>query len=82
VRVLVVEDAPKLRLVLESRLRDEGYAVDGAATGMEAVRSALADPYDAIVLDLRLPDGNGIELYWDRTGRARSGRCDPTGRWP
>ena len=61
-RVLVVEDAPKLRLILESRLRGEGYAVDRAATGMEAVRSALADPYDAIVLDLRLPDVDGVEV--------------------
>jgi len=62
VRVLIVEDAPKLRLILESRLRNEGYAVDGAETGMEAVRSAVAEPYDAIVLDLRLPDLDGVEV--------------------
>lgn len=61
-RVLVVEDAGKLRRILEARLRDEGYAVDGAATGMEALRAALAQPYDAIVLDLRLPDVDGVEV--------------------
>jgi two-component system, OmpR family, response regulator len=61
-RVLVVEDAAKLRRILQSRLRNEGYAVDGAATGIEAVSSALADPYDAVVLDLRLPDLDGVEV--------------------
>jgi len=62
VRVLVVEDAPKLLRIIVSRLREEGYAVDGAPTGAEGVRLALAAPYDAIVLDLRLPDTDGIDL--------------------
>jgi two-component system, OmpR family, response regulator len=61
-RVLVVEDAPKLLGILIRRLQDEGYAVDGAASGTDAVRQALLTAYDAIVLDLRLPDIDGIEV--------------------
>jgi two-component system OmpR family response regulator len=62
VRVLVIEDAPKLLQIVTSRLREEGYAVDGAATGAEGVALALDAPYDAIVLDLRLPDMDGVEV--------------------
>jgi two-component system, OmpR family, response regulator len=61
-RVLVVEDAARLREIVLGRLRERGYAADGAATSAEAVEHALARPYDAIVLDLRLPDGDGIEV--------------------
>jgi two-component system OmpR family response regulator len=62
VRLLVVEDAPKLLQIVISRLREEGYAADGAATGAEGVRLALDSPYDAIVLDLRLPDMDGVDV--------------------
>ena len=61
-RLLVVEDAPKLLQIVISRLREEGYAADGAATGAEGVRLALDSPYDAIVLDLRLPDMDGVDV--------------------
>jgi two-component system OmpR family response regulator len=62
VRLLVVEDAPKLLQIVISRLREEGYAADGAATGAEGVRLALDSQYDAIVLDLRLPDMDGVDV--------------------
>jgi DNA-binding response OmpR family regulator len=61
-RVLVVEDAARLLEILTRRLRQEGYGVDGAATGEAAVRLAAAVPYDAIVLDIRLPDVDGFEV--------------------
>jgi two-component system, OmpR family, response regulator len=61
-RVLVVEDAARLLEILTRRLRQEGYGVDGAATGGAAVRLAAAVPYDAIVLDIRLPDVDGFEV--------------------
>jgi two-component system OmpR family response regulator len=62
VRVLVVEDEPELRRVIASALREEGYAVDEAADGDEALFKALAWAYDAIVLDVMLPvlDGFGV----------------------
>jgi DNA-binding response OmpR family regulator len=61
-RVLVVEDAARLREIVLQRLREEGYAADGAATGADAVALAGAVSYDAIVLDLRLPDMDGFDV--------------------
>jgi two-component system, OmpR family, response regulator len=61
VRVLVVEDAARLREIVIRRLREEGYAVDGAGLGAEAVAMAAAGAYDAVILDLRLPDIDGVE---------------------
>ena len=61
-RVLVVEDAPRLLESLARSLREEGFVVDGAPTGEEALRLAATAPYDAIVLDIRLPDLDGFEV--------------------
>ena len=61
-RVLVVEDATRLREIVLRRLREQGYAADGAATASEALDRATSSPYDAIVLDLRLPDADGVEV--------------------
>ena len=61
-RVLVVEDATRLREIVLRRLREQGYAADGAATASEALSQATSSPYDAIVLDLRLPDADGVEV--------------------
>jgi len=62
VRVLVVEDAGRLLNILTRSLREEGFVVDGASTGEEALRLAAFVPYDAVVLDLRLPDVDGFEV--------------------
>jgi len=70
-RVLVVEDAARLREILLRRLREDGYAVDGAGSGGEAIALACASGYDAIVLDLRLPDADGIDVC----RRLRAGGC-------
>ena len=61
-RVLVVEDAPRLLEILARSLREEGFVVDGAPTGEEALRLAASAPYDAVVLDIRLPDLDGFEV--------------------
>jgi two-component system OmpR family response regulator len=61
-RVLVVEDAPRLRAIVAQRLREDGYAVDEAGTGAGAIDFAAAGGYDTIVLDLRLPDVDGLEI--------------------
>src|SRR3989442_2537896 len=61
-RILVVEDEPTLRLVLQDNLRSEGYDVDAAGDGVTAVRSAQSRLPDLIVLDLTLPDCDGFEL--------------------
>ena len=61
-RVLVVEDEPKMAGLLQRGLTEEGYAVDHAATGADAIWAATENPYDAIVLDLMLPDLDGFEV--------------------
>jgi two-component system, OmpR family, response regulator len=61
-RVLVVEDETDLLDVLSQSLREEGYAVDSASNGKEALYKASGGHYDAIVLDLMLPVMDGWEV--------------------
>lgn len=61
-RVLVVEDEPELLSVVCQALRENGYAVDGAADGEEGLYRATTWEYDAIVLDLMLPKVTGLEV--------------------
>jgi two-component system response regulator MprA len=60
--ILVVDDDPKIRSVLSRGLRFEGYDVQLAADGLEALRLARADPPDLIVLDVMLPGMDGLEV--------------------
>jgi two-component system, OmpR family, response regulator len=60
-RVLVVEDQPKMARILQRGLRDEGFATDVSATGEDALWMAGSTPYDAIVLDVMLPGVDGFE---------------------
>jgi len=62
VRVLVVDDEPSLAELLASVLRYEGWNVRTAGTGADAVRTAREFRPDAVVLDIMLPDFNGIEV--------------------
>ncbi|MDC5696014.1 response regulator transcription factor [Intrasporangium calvum] len=62
VRVLVVDDEPNLTELLGMALRYEGWEVRAAATGMEAVRAAREFDPDAVVLDMMLPDFDGLEV--------------------
>ena len=61
VRVLIVEDQPKLAALLARGLREEGHAADIAERGEDAAWMALAARYDAIVLDIMLPGIDGLE---------------------
>jgi DNA-binding response OmpR family regulator len=58
-RVLVVEDEPRLAAGLRAGLEAEGFAVDVALTGTDGLWLAREQPFDAIVLDLMLPGVNG-----------------------
>src|SRR4051794_20377689 len=60
-RVLVVEDEPKMSELLQRGLREEGHAADVAGTGEDALWMARAVDYDAIVLDVMLPGMEGRE---------------------
>ncbi|MHB8220102.1 MAG: response regulator transcription factor [Acidimicrobiales bacterium] len=61
-KILVVEDDQAVRSSLDRALRLEGYTVDIADDGGQALRSLTADPPDAIVLDLGLPVMDGLEV--------------------
>jgi two-component system OmpR family response regulator len=61
-RVLVVEDEPKLAGLLRQGLRRRGMGVDLAPTGEEALTRAAATDYDLIVLDVMLPGPDGFEV--------------------
>jgi len=74
-RILVVEDEPDLAAALATGLRKEGYAVDVAPDGMSAIDRFEYTPYDLMLLDLNLPDIDGIDVC----ARVR-GSADPQPR--
>jgi two-component system, OmpR family, KDP operon response regulator KdpE len=61
-RVLVVDDEPQIRRSLRVTLRANGYEVDEAATGEAALDLASVSPPILVILDLSLPDLNGVEV--------------------
>jgi two-component system OmpR family response regulator len=61
-RVLVVDDEPYITDVLAAALRFEGFEIEVAATGAQALSMALPGGFDMIVLDVMLPDLEGIEV--------------------
>jgi two-component system KDP operon response regulator KdpE len=64
-RVLVVDDEPQIVRGLTIVLRDAGYAVEAAATKAGALASLSTRPPEALVLDLVLPDGDGVAVCRD-----------------
>lgn len=60
-RILVVDDEPGVRSMLEVILRDEGYGVTAVASGEEGVKLAESGGFDALLLDVWLPGIDGIE---------------------
>jgi two-component system response regulator PhoP len=61
-RVLVIEDEPALREMLQGRLAEAGFSVDTAADGEEGLFAALENPLDVAIVDLGLPKLPGLEL--------------------
>ena len=70
-RLLLVEDDDQLRHQLAQRLRDDGYAVDEAATGQDGLFMASEYPIDVAIVDLGLPDLDGMNVIRSlrKTGR-------------
>ncbi len=70
-RLLVVEDDPDLNRQLVSALAEAGYAVDAAFDGEEGHFLGDTEPYDAVILDLGLPQKDGISVleHWRRDDR-------------
>jgi two-component system, OmpR family, response regulator len=69
-RILIVEDEPTLRSQLAQSVGQAGYAVDVASNGVDAHYQGQTEPYDAVVLDLGLPEMDGITVLrkWRASG--------------
>jgi two-component system, OmpR family, response regulator len=72
VRILVVEDDPKIASFVVKGLKQEGYAVDHASDGETGLTLASTTPYDAAVVDVMLPGLDGLSLV----KRLRANRTD------
>jgi two-component system alkaline phosphatase synthesis response regulator PhoP len=71
-KILIVEDEPGLVLTLTDRLESEGYAVDSAREGGEALKKAAEGLYDVILLDVMLPGKSGFDVCRELRGRGSS----------
>ncbi len=60
--ILVVDDDPDIRAILRDRLEAEGYAVETAASGAGALEALQTQAYVGVMLDLGLPDMDGLEV--------------------
>jgi DNA-binding response OmpR family regulator len=64
-RILIVEDSPRISAFLRKGLAEEGYSVEAAADGDEAFEKATEQDFDAAVVDVMLPGRSGVELVRD-----------------
>ncbi|HRE17149.1 MAG TPA: response regulator, partial [Rhodocyclaceae bacterium] len=69
-RILVVEDEPTLQTQLVQALNAAGYATDAASNGIDAHHLGASEPYDAVLLDLGLPQMDGLTVLkqWRSAG--------------
>lgn len=61
-RLLLVEDDPNVASFVRQGLDEEGYHVTWVMTADQALKRALDEPFDLVLLDLRLPDGSGVDV--------------------
>ena len=61
-KLLIIEDDTSLREIMQRALQSEGYIVESAATYFDACDKIAGYSYDCIMLDIMLPDGNGLKL--------------------
>jgi two-component system, NtrC family, response regulator PilR len=74
-QILVVDDEPDLRTLYELTLLREGYRVEAAGTVAEAWQLLESQRFDAVITDMRLPDGLGMEILQRIQQAQRSERC-------
>jgi two-component system, OmpR family, response regulator QseB len=75
-KILLVEDHPAMREMISDHLAERGFVVDAVGCAEDAYSALRVASYDALVLDLGLPDADGMELL--REARAYTGRHLPT----
>ena len=68
-RILIAEDEPRIAAFLEKGLRAKGYTTNVAVNGLEAVSMALGDQFDLLLLDLGLPDKDGLDVLEELRGQ-------------
>ena len=66
--ILIVEDDKHQRLLLEEELQSEGHTIVAAATAREAIQAVSRTMPDLVVLDIKMPDMDGIELLGKLVG--------------
>jgi two-component system copper resistance phosphate regulon response regulator CusR len=71
-RLLVVEDEPRVASFIGKGLREAGFVVDAASDGRQGLALAFMTDYDAIVLDLMLPEMDGLTLLRELRARGNS----------
>src|SRR3989337_692062 len=79
-RVLVVDDEPVVVKSCERILTPEGYSVDTASNGRDAIGKLGKDRFDLVITDIKMPDMDGIELLrWIKNSRPDTGVVIITG---
>ena len=73
--ILVIDDEPDLRTLYELTLLREGYRVEAAGDLAQARQQLQSQQFDAVITDMRLPDGLGLELLREMVKAQRSERC-------
>lgn len=73
--ILVIDDEPDLRTLYELTLLREGYRVEAAGDLAHARQQLQEQRFDAVITDMRLPDGLGLELLRDMVTQQRAERC-------
>jgi two-component system response regulator PilR (NtrC family) len=74
-RILIIDDEPDLRTLYELTLLREGYRVEAAGDLLQARAQLKEHRFDAVITDMRLPDGLGLELLRDLAAQQRAERC-------
>ena len=74
-RILVIDDEPDLRTLYELTLLREGYRVEAAGDLAHARQLLDSSRFDAVITDMRLPDGLGLELLHELVQHQRNERC-------
>ncbi len=61
IRILVVDDEENIRILFKEELEEEGYTIELASNGYEAIEKVRQTPFDLVVLDIKMPGIDGIQ---------------------
>ena len=71
-KILVVDDEEPIRMLYKSELEEEGYDITLASTAAEALEKVESEPFDLIILDIKMPGMNGIEAMQKIVGKKKN----------